>query len=257
MKPSRLISCLAVATIAGTMPLCAQVETNTPPPKPKPRWESTLTAGLTLTRGNSRTMTASGDVKTQKKWDQNELKFGLDGTYGETRDQTTGNDNVNPNMIHGFGQYNRLFSERLFGYARAEGLHDEVADVTYRVPVSLGLGYYFIKKTDTDLDAEIGPGYIWQKQGGLIDNFATLRVSENFNHKLSDRAKIWQKAEWLPKVEDFNYYIVNAEVGISAALTEDKKLSLTVTLNYTYASQPAAGRVKNDTTLKTGITYAF
>jgi putative salt-induced outer membrane protein len=233
----------------------AQIQTNAPPPKPKPKWESTLNASLTLTRGNSDTMTASGAATTQKKWDQNELKLGMDGTYGESK--VGSNTTVSANSIHGFGQYNRLFTERLYGYARADGLHDDVADVAYRVTVGPGAGYYLIKRPGTHLDVEVGPGFVWQRQGGEIDNYVTLRVGENFDQKLSDRAKLWQKTEYLPKVEDFNVYIINSEVGISAALTKDNKLSLTVTLNHTYNSVPASGRLKNDTILKTGITYAF
>jgi putative salt-induced outer membrane protein len=258
MKDSRLIQCSAIVALAaaGAVSLRAQIETNAPP-KPPPKWESTLNASLTLTRGNSETLTASGAATTQKKWDQNEIKLGIDGMYGESKDDTTGENTVNANSIHGFGQYNRLFTERLYGYGRVDGLHDDVADIAYRVMLSPGAGYYLIKKPSTDLSVEVGPGFIWQKQGHDIDNFATLRVGENFNHKFSDRAKVWQKTEYLPKVEDFNYYIVNSEAGISAALTEDKKLSLTVTLNHTYNSQPAEGRYKNDTILKTGITYVF
>jgi len=35
----------------GAVSVCAQVATNAPPPKPK--WESSAVAGVTLTRGNS------------------------------------------------------------------------------------------------------------------------------------------------------------------------------------------------------------
>ena len=233
----------------------ASIQTNAPPPKPKPKWESTLTANLAFTRGNSKTTTASGTATTQKKWDQNEIKYGADGTYGEKTEN--GTTTADPNNVHGYGQYNRLFTERLFGFVRLEGLHDDVADITYRVPLTAGPGYYFVKQPSTDLDLEAGPGFVWQKQGGEIDNYATLRVGENFNHKFNDRAKMWQKTEWLPKVDDWDVYVISSEVGLSAALTKDNKLALTVTLNHTFTRTPAEGRQQNDTILKTGITYAF
>src|SRR5262249_42803850 len=147
--------------------------------------------------------------------------------------------------------------ERVFVFGRAEALHDEVADVDYRVILSTGAGYYFVKNTNTDFDVEVGPGYIFQKEGGADDDYATIRFGEVFNQKISDRAKFWEKAEYLPKVSDTENYIVNAEVGVSAALSADKKFSLVTTLNYTYNSVPASGRLKNDTMLKTGINYAF
>lgn len=254
MKNSGLIRwTILVVIAAGILDLQAQTETNAPPPKPK--WESTLTASLAYTRGNSKTLTMAGAANTQKKWDDNELKFGADGAYGEKTEN--GTTTADPNNAHGYGQYNRLFTERWFAFARLEAWHDDVADVEYRVPVSVGAGYYIVKKPNVDLDLEAGPGYVWQKQGGEIDNYTTVRGADNFNYKISDRAKFWQKTEVLPKLENFAYIVVSSEIGVSAALTDNKKLALTVTLNHTYDSQPAAGRLHNDTILKTGITYAF
>jgi putative salt-induced outer membrane protein len=259
MKKSGSLRWVAVVVVAaaGAMTLPAQIQTNVPAPKPPPKWETTLKADLVLTRGNSQTMIASGAANTQKKWDQNELKFNIDGTYGEAKDQDTGENTINANSIHGSAQYNRLFTERLYGYGRIDALHDDIADLAYRVTASPGAGYYLIKKPSTDLSVEIGPGYVWQKQGGEIDNYPALRFGDNFTHKLNDRAKIWQKTEVLPKVEDFAYIIVNSEIGVSAALTEDKKFSLVVTLFHTYNSRPAEDRLHNDTILKAGISYTF
>jgi putative salt-induced outer membrane protein YdiY len=252
----RWATVVAVAA-AGAVSLPAQIGTNAPPPKPPPKWESTLTASMAMTRGNSKTLTLSGTGNTQKKWDRNEVKIGADGTYGEKTEG--GTTTADPNNVHGFGQYNRLFGkeERLFGFGRLEAWHDEVAELDYRVPLTAGAGYYFIKKPGTDLALEAGPGFVWQKQGGVVDNYVTLRVGENFSHKFNDRTKMWQKTEWLPKLEDMDHYIISSEVGLSASLTKDNKLALTVTLNHTFNRTPAAGKCQNDTTLKTGISYAF
>ena len=57
----------------------------------------------------------------------------------------------------GFGQYNRLFSERAYGYFRVDGLHDGVADIDYRLTVGPGVGYYLIKATNTTFRGEFGP----------------------------------------------------------------------------------------------------
>ena len=264
IRPIRRSPTVALAVWAAMIPLWVHCQTNpgptvliltNAPPKPLPHWESALTASLALTRGNSRTLTASGAATTQEKWDDNQIKLGLDGTYGQQAVGT--NTSVNPNMIHGFGQYDRFFARRWFGYLHGEGLHDDVADIAYRASASPGLGYSIIKAPSGDLNVEAGPGYVWQRQGGEVDNFFTMRVAESFTHKFNDRAKIWEKTEWLPKVEDIHYYVVNSEAGVSAALTSDNKLALTVTVDYSYNSQPATGRLKNDTILKTGITYAF
>jgi putative salt-induced outer membrane protein YdiY len=221
----------------------------TPPPPPPPAWQSSATLGLTLTRGNSDTVLFTGNLKTGLKTQDNEWAFGADGAYGEN------NSVKNTEILHGFGQYNRLFSDRWFAYARVDALHDGIADVAYRVSLSPGLGYYFIKDKNTSLAAEVGPGVVFERRGGIENTYATLRVAERFEHRFSDHARLWQSAEYLPAVKEFGNYLVNAEVGVGASLT--KKIELTVTLQDNYASQPAAGRKANDLKLISGITYKF
>ena len=68
-------------------------------------------------------------------------------------------------------------------------------------------------------------------------------------------ARIWQSVEYLPKVDEFGNYVLNAELGLEAALTE--KLSLNTFVQDTYRSEPAAGREENDLKWVTGIKYRF
>lgn len=214
-----------------------------------PKWESSAFAGLTLTRGNSETVLFSANVKTQRKDKDNEWALGADATYGEN------NSVKNNETIHGFGQYNRLFNERFYGYARLDALHDAIADVDYRISLSPGAGYYLIKTNQTTLAVEVGPGVIHEKRGSKDETYLTLRVGERFEHKFNDTARLWQTLEYLPQVERFQNSIVNAEVGVEAAL--NKKLSLSVVLQDTYDNEPAPGRKKNDLKLISGLTYKF
>ena len=152
---------------------------------------------------------------------------------------------------------NRLFTERLYGYGRVDGLYDAVADINYRFTFSPGAGYYFIKKKTMDLSGEIGPSYIVEKLGHSRENFATLRVAEKFHYQLSDQARVWETAEWLPQVDKFKNYIINAEVGIEADLSQSKKTSLRCYIDDTYNSIPAAARKKNDVKLVAAVAYKF
>jgi putative salt-induced outer membrane protein YdiY len=235
---------VVLITTATSFGQAVATVTNTP-------WDISAAAGLTLTRGNSKTLLFTGNILGEKKWEQkNELSLGVDGVYGE-------NSGVkNAESLHGFGQYNRLFTERLFGYLRVEGLHDAIADIKYRLTVSPGLGYYFIKQADTTFRGEVGPGYLYEKDSdGSHHSYMTLRLAERFEHKLNDHAKVWEAAEILPQVDKFDNYIINAEVGVETAMT--KKLSLQTYLQDTYHSQPAAGRLKNDLKLVAGVKYKF
>ena len=249
LKPLSLAT-LAGALVIGSWSSSAEAQPVAPTPvPPKTGWETIAAAGVTLTRGNSKTLLATANILSLRKWEQNEVSLGADGAYGE-------NDNIKNNeSLHGFGQYNRLFTDRFYGYARVDALHDGIADVEYRVALSPGVGYYLVKNDRTRLSVEGGPSVIFEKQGGIDRTYFALRVAERFEHKLSDRAKIWQSVEYLPQVDDFNNYIVNGEVGVEAGLTE--KLSLRVWVQDTYDNEPAAGRQKNDFKLFSGVAYKF
>ncbi|MDB6057425.1 MAG: hypothetical protein JWO95_1269 [Verrucomicrobiales bacterium] len=238
--------------------LAIQVSTHAQDPtlaSKKPVWESSAAAGLTLTSGNSDSVLGTLAATTGKKWNANEVALGIDGAYGKTK--VNGVETKSAASIHGFGQYNRLFNERLYGYARVEGLHDDISKIRYRLTVSPGAGYYFIKNKTTDLCGEVGPGFVAQRLGSVTKDYFTLRLGEKFNHKLNDRARIWQTAELLPQIDRFKNYIFNFEIGIEADITKDRKLSLRTYLQDTYNSEPALGRKKNDMKLVTGIAYKF
>jgi putative salt-induced outer membrane protein YdiY len=103
----------------------------------------------------------------------------------------------------------------------------------------------------------VGPGVVVERLGNTESTYLTLRVGERFEYKLSDRARLWQSLEYLPQVDRFSNYLVNAEVGIEADLTKDKKLSLRTFLQDSYRNEPAPGRKQNDMKLVSAIAYKF
>jgi hypothetical protein len=62
-------------------------------------------------------------------------------------------------------------------------------------------------------------------------------------------------AEFLPQIDRWKNYIINAEVGAEASLT--KKTALRVVLQDTFDNQPAPGRKKNDLKLVTSVVVKF
>jgi putative salt-induced outer membrane protein YdiY len=251
MKPKTL-NTLSFALCFSAVGVFAQnAEVTNAVPK-SPPWDLSAAAGLTLTRGNSKTLLGTANLAGGKKWDEgkNELDLGVDGVYGEN------NSVKNAESLHGFGQYNRLFSDRAFGYLRLEGLHDAIADIDYRLMVDPGVGYYFIKGTNTTLRGEVGPGYLYEKDAdNSTHSYITLRVAERFERKMNDHVKLWESVEILPQVDRFSNYIINAELGVESGMT--KHLALQTYIQDSYHSEPAVGRLKNDIKLVAGIKYKF
>ncbi len=229
-------------------PMPADVPRLAPPPVKIP-WQSYISAGLTLTRGNSDTLLVTGGVTTEKKGPVNEWGFGADGGYGEN------NGEKDVDTAHVFGQVNHLFTDNFFGYLRVNALHDGVADLQYRLTIGPGAGYYLLKETNTTLAVEGGSAIVLERLGSKDDTYATLRLAERFERKFKDRARIWQTVEILPQVDNFNNYLVNAEIGIESPLFRQLSLQTFVVDNYN--NQPASGRQKNDVKLVSGLKYKF
>jgi putative salt-induced outer membrane protein YdiY len=243
----RFVVFAAVAAFLSTsMPALAGEPAVEPPPPP--HWESSASAGLTLTRGNSDTLLATLTFDSIKKWPEDEVMLGARAGYGEDSGEK------NAESASGFAQWNHLW-DRFYAGLRFDLLHDAVADLEYRAKLSPLVGYYFIKTERTRLSAEVGPSFVYEKQGSDEKGYVALRLAERFEHKLNDRAKIWQSVEIVPQVDDFENYVLTAELGIDVAITD--KFSLRAIVQDIYDNVPAEGRDKNDLKLITAIAYKF
>ena len=217
---------------------------------PKNPWQSSVSVGLTITRGNSDTTLFTADFLTQKKTPFNEYTIGLNGAYGSQNSQDTVNN------YKALGQWNHLFTERFFSYVRADGLRDLIADVDYRLTIGPGVGYYLLKQTNTTLAVEGGAAFEAQRLDHESDQtFATVRFAERFEHKFNDHVRLWQNVEIMPQVDKLDNYIVNFEIGVEAMLSQS--FSLKTYLDDNYDNRPATGKMKNDAKLVAALGYKF
>jgi putative salt-induced outer membrane protein YdiY len=250
---SRQATVLAVAFVCVSAGLAFAADEAAP--EPKKGWESTAAASAMLTRGNSETFLATLSLDTKRKWESDEVALGASAGYGDS----TVNDvkTKNAEFLQGYGQYNRLFSDRFYGALRLDGKYDEIAGIDYRFIVSPIAGYYLIKNDKMTLAAEAGPSLIYEHlKGAPSHGYWAARLAERFEYKLTATTKVWESFEYLPKVDDWaNNYLANFEAGISTSIT--KHWGLRVVFQDMYANEPANGRKQNDIRLLAGTDYKF
>lgn len=241
----------------GTAALAQNAAPALVPVLEKSPWENSASLGVTLNKGNTDTLLLTANILSTRKApnSKHEWALGADGTYGEN------DGDKNAEAAHGFAQYNYLFTEKFYGYARVDGLHDQIAGIVYRFSFSPGVGYYFIKDKQTTLSGEAGPGVITERLDGkngnqdTDDTYMTIRLAERLEHKFSDTVRLWQSLEFLPQVDRFGNFLINAELGIETALS--KKMSLRTYLVDNYDNEPTPGRKNNDIKLVAAIAYKF
>jgi putative salt-induced outer membrane protein YdiY len=253
---------MAILVITGFLACMAVGRADDVPPASPPAdsdvvkdWHGSIALGLSVTQGNSKTLTGNGAFNLAKLWKTDEWSFGADGQYGVNDFGTKTNEVINAENIHGFVDYKRLFDERLYGSARVDAWHDDVADLQNREVIGPALGYYFIKTDASRLAGEVGASYEHQRQGGIDQDFFTVRLNEHGQHTWGKQAKVWEDVTYLPKVDDFNVYLLVTDVGAEASMTT--QLSLRVVFQDRYNSAPASGRVPNDLAILASLVCNF
>jgi putative salt-induced outer membrane protein YdiY len=247
-----LVAGISVATLLAAASSASGDEIK---PEEKKGWESVASAGLSLTRGNSENFLATASINSSRKWTDDELLLGASGGYGKTKDRSTDNETKTDDYIKGFAQWNHLLTKRLYVGLKLDAVHDDIADLDYRFTVSPLVGYYFIKQPNTFLSGEIGPAFIYEKQGGDEHGYFAARLGQKYEYKFKNGSKVWETFEFLPQVDDLENYIINVEVGVSAPIT--KALDVRLIAQDTYDNRPAAGRIPNDLKQIAGIGYKF
>jgi len=239
---------LAAAAVASSFTL-AQAEEPT-------GWQSSAGVNVSVNKGNSDTLLAGLNILTLRKWDKNEFTAGADAVYGDNRDLLSGQRVTTAQNYGAFLQYNRLVTTRWYVLGRGDARQDKVADINYRVTLSPGAGYYFIQREKTKLSAEAGPGVVFEQfEHGPSSAYFTMRLGEKFSHSFNDKVRVIQQADITPKVDEWSDYVFNLQATLEADLTA--KLSMRLTVQDTYRSQPAPGRRENDLRILAGIAYKF
>ena len=263
MNQQFLSICLALS-VATVSTRAAEVSTNAPAaknppaalPKPPSPWHITASMNAAVSRGNADTLLVGAALNSLRKWTKNEIALGVDGTYGSNSDPTTRKETTTAQNYGLYAQYNRMLSDRVYLGLRSDARQDRIAFIDYRATVAPAFGYYAIKNDRLKLKLENGPAFIFESlQGAGTANYLTLRLAEEVQWKINDRASIIHSMEYLPQVADFGNFVINFSLGLSTKITD--KASANITFQDFYRSVPAPGRRGNDLSLMAGISYAF
>lgn len=216
--------------------------------------ETTLNAGVTWTDGNSDTLRANAGIEYEGRRESlGAIRAGVSGNYGYSR--VDGERDRDVENASAFFNARKTLTERTFAALNSSFLYDGQANLDYRFVVGPNVGTFLVQQDTTELSIEVGPSYLWEKVDGETDDFLVVRFAQRFDHRLSETARIWQEAEYLPKSDDFDDYLLNVEVGVSASLTA--RTSLRLVAQSRYDSTPAAGKERHDMKVITGISLTL
>jgi putative salt-induced outer membrane protein YdiY len=223
----------------------APVDCKDPEDSPQGPWDIGMALGYNLTQGNVNSTLLTGRFYADYEKDKNTWFLGALGAVGEQDDETTqefGRSDI---------EYNRLLSEKLYSGLGSTVITDQVAEIKYRAFVNPLIGYYLLKSKTWKFNVEVGPSWVFQRQGTLTDNFLAPRYAHSLKWKFSETASLFHKSEVLVSAENSEKILYNGEIGIETSLT--KTLALVLSLQDRFDNQPATNAERNDILFTTSI----
>jgi putative salt-induced outer membrane protein YdiY len=252
MKSSKLLSLASIlglcsAASAGTVAVGNGKKPVLSPSVASP-WDVSLASGLGLTQGNSDTLAVGAQFLATYVTPANEFTFAADYVYGES------DSVVNQNRLSLFSGMNYNLSPELYLGLGANFRYDEIADLDYRFGLGPVLGYRLINQDATKLAVEAGLGYVFEKQGGVKSDYVTFNAAERFTHTLSSGAKIGQSVTFSSELEDFENFLLTADLFLEVPFSAHWAFRASV--GTAYDNTPAAGTEENNLFALAGLSYS-
>jgi len=233
-----------------------------PPPKDG-HWRGTAGAALAATSGN--TKTSSGVLNTDLVRATEGDKISLGGTVNYAR----GTDEAGVRVTTAdksslFGQYDRDFAPRWFGFGRLAYDRDALIDLTARTALTAGVGHRVIDTPEHTFTLLGGMGYTTERYSTVqtIADETDTRfhrpsafLAEESAHKLTQTTSLKQRLEAAPALDGSGAALWKFNANLDVAI--NSSLSLAVGVIDTYNTEPPEGAVKNDLSLFTGINVKF
>ena len=224
------------------------------PKNKKPReikmgWTTTAALSHSLAKGNSDSLFLGTSVDSAYRKKDDETFLSLTYNFSENGGDNSA-DSLRTNV-----QHNRVFNETHFLGGSLGYFRDDIADVSYRFTPSATAGYYFLKQNDITLSVEAGPSMMFEKIGGLTEDFFSVTAAQNFTWQISENLNFSQHITGIFDPSDRQNYIFSARAKLDTNITPN--LAWRIAWALTKDNTPAATRKSTDSTLTTGIALKF
>lgn len=224
-------------------------------------WSGLLDTGLSLTRGNSESLTYTLAGKAARVTDRDKITVYSTAIYANSA--TAGVTNTTAHAIRGGIRGDLNVSKKLFVFGFTDFEYDAFQHLDLRNVVGGGLGYHVIKTANTTFDVFAGgsfdqeyfapnpptvPTSLTRKSGEIV-------LGEELSTKMSNRTTLSERFALYPNISNTGSY--RFQFDTTAATKLKGWLSWQVTYSDRYLSDPLPGLKKNDLLLSTGIRLTF
>jgi len=222
-----------------------------PPKKVAPKWTGNVTAGYTITRGNSETDTANVDVDVSRRGEQDRINLKGAYLYGRQEDPGTGEDKTTQDKWFASTKYDYFLNEKMYTFVNGRIERNKIAKLDNRLSVGGGGGYQWIETDVMNIWTQAGLGWLYENYDDedSSQSDVTAQLTYHVNRRLNEHVTVLHDLSFYPALEDFSSYFMTTQVELRASITRTVFASFKVVMDYD--STPARDANKTD------LTYIF
>jgi putative salt-induced outer membrane protein len=232
--------------------------------------EAKLQAGMLLASGNSSSLAITSLGSFRVRRGPNDFSAAAAGNYAHAG---TGDDRkVSVENFQGKLRYDRFLTESVALFLSISARRDRFQALDLRLNFDPGVAYYAIDQPKQQLWAELGYDFQYDvrrdeniqaefvRSGGtvVIDKTETRhsgRAFAGYKQQVNDNVGFSTGVEFLLGLPDTEYWRLNWDVGLNAALSE--RFSLATTFSLKYDHHPLPGVKKTDTLTAVNLSYTL
>ena len=233
-------------------------------------WSGTLDTGLSITRGNSATLSYNLAGRAVRQTDRDKITVYTSAVYG--KNDTTTPSQVIAHQITGGVRADINFRPRWFAFAATDFNSNALQNLNLQNVIDGGIGSHLIKTKNAQFDVFAGAGYNQEFFGAytltnptpppattlfpaVTQRNAEANVGETFSTKLGSRSTFNETFNYFPNLSGPSGYRYTFNTVLSTAIS--RWLGWQFSLNDNFISNPPTGIKGNDLLLSTGLRLTF
>ena len=222
-----------------------------------PHWIGSLTAGGSLTRGNTDTEALSISAHAVQRRELDRMTFDAAYNYARQRDATTGVKSTSAENWMVEGKYDYFINPKLYAFGDILIGKDRIAAIDWRVAPSVGIGYQWVESEKLNFNTEAAVAYFYEKynNGSSAASDPALRLAYHVDHKFNDHVQIFHNLKYFPKLDSISNYFITTDVGVRLLMYKNFFAEAKAQLDHN--NRPAAGRQKDDTKYIFSVGWTF
>lgn len=229
-------------------------------------WHGSINVAYQASRGNTYQNSATVLANVNRRWEKDRVNGNFGYYYSETG-TTRDNKEKSTDRWELEGQHDHFWSALFYSYENAKFEQDDIAGLDYRLRLGAGAGLQWLDARNFDttgkwsFNQEVGAAWIKNsyvdQDPSADDSYATLRYAHHLKYhpKWNPGIEGFHNLEYLPQVDDWENYLMRADVGFSTKIVMN--FDLLCKIEWDYNSMPSRDRKSSDIRYIVGLGYKW